>query len=187
MSYQLYELTALNELPDTLNIRIYTTSNTDPTPDINAVCSLNASEETPTYLFEVSSAQDKDINITSLSSLAQPCPPEVQATYSYVVDGTGCNGSDSDLNFCVDRRTARTDYGLCSSRILFSAGGNLTCIAAFRVSGALVVMLLNQDVSLVTSTSRFACMVNNFVVFSPQSLSKVYLFTSIFCLHPTGK
>lgn len=44
--------TAPNEHADTLNIRIYTTSNTDPTPDINAVCSLNASEETPTYLFE---------------------------------------------------------------------------------------------------------------------------------------
>ena len=63
-----------------------------------------------------------DVDVTSLpgSAAVQQCPPEVFATYTYIKDGSGCSGSSSELDFCVDLQSARVDYSLCSTKILFS-------------------------------------------------------------------
>ena len=63
-----------------------------------------------------------DVDVTSLpgSVAVQQCPPEVFATYTYIKDGSGCSGSSSKLDFCVDLQSARVDYSLCSTEILFS-------------------------------------------------------------------
>ncbi|XP_025086679.1 uncharacterized protein LOC112559563 [Pomacea canaliculata] len=154
-AFQVYELTAAEKSGLVAGVRVYTRRAGDPTPDFSAVCSLRSSDETPTYLFEVTSSNATDVDVTSVS--AQSCPDAVVAKFSYVHNGAECRDKTSDIDFCVEQ-TARVNHDLCSAEILFSVGGVLKCIATFSVQGSPVVLLMNTDSSVNDSTSRFACM-----------------------------
>ena len=77
-------------------------------------------DDIPIRLVPSGAATDVDVTSMSGSVAVQQCPPEVFATYTYIKDGSGCSGSSSKLDFCVDLQSARVDYSLCSIKILFS-------------------------------------------------------------------
>lgn len=157
--FQLTPLTTRNDGSFQVQ-RVYKQNSTDSPPLLSQICSLDNTTEPPTILFKVPSGAN-DLDPSAIAAVRKTCPADVFATYSYVKDVSGCQGTASELDFCVDRMTARVNYTLCPTEILYSQGGLLSCLYSFTLSNVLYILLANHDPEASVDKSnhfRFACM-----------------------------
>ncbi|WAQ97744.1 hypothetical protein MAR_022117 [Mya arenaria] len=95
-----------------------------------------------------------------VATAAVTCPDSLLHVADYTVtssDGTlTCNGTDS-WDVCTDVTQMTFDYTTCTTEVMFSAGGVLTCVATVTSGGYDYITVYNQDTAITSSTNRFAC------------------------------
>ncbi|XP_076467595.1 uncharacterized protein LOC143298598 [Babylonia areolata] len=151
-TYLLYQLTPIATEGSFANDRAVA-GQKESVPPLTDVCLTEPASLHPTLLLTLPS-DAADVGADTIKMAGQQCPPEVFATYTYTKDGTGCTGTDSRLDFCEDRETARVNYTACDVRVLFSESGNLSCAASFTLAGTVFILLVNHDDS-VDNTNYF--------------------------------
>ncbi|XP_052796641.1 uncharacterized protein LOC128229037 isoform X2 [Mya arenaria] len=100
------------------------------------------------------------VKTDDVATAAVTCPDSLLHVADYTVtssDGTlTCNGTDS-WDVCTDVTQMTFDYTTCTTEVMFSAGGVLTCVATVTSGGYDYITVYNQDTAITSSTNRFAC------------------------------
>ncbi|KAK7498691.1 hypothetical protein BaRGS_00010068, partial [Batillaria attramentaria] len=160
-TYKLYELTPIASGTTSYSThRVIIEQSPFYTKTVSDACTLTTSSVAPTVLYKVSSSSATDVSPSTIPDAVQDCPADVFATYEYIKDGTGCASGASELDFCVDRRTAHVDYTKCATpKIMYSSDGLLSCLTSYTLNSNVHILLINHDTTVDDSTAyRFVCM-----------------------------
>ncbi|XP_052276772.1 uncharacterized protein LOC127875997 [Dreissena polymorpha] len=132
--------------------RLHVTSNASLT-NYTQVCDDSITVPTTEYHVIIKSGQAANSVIT--------CPDSLLFSADYYVtgsDGTSnCTNTNDVWDVCSNITQMTFNYSTCSTQVMFSAGGVLSCVANVSSGGYDYVTVYNQDATLTGTATRFAC------------------------------